>query len=508
LGSVNEMPKSYWLDLEHEAFPPLSGRARADVVVIGAGITGLTTAVLLQRSGLSVTLIERHKIASRTTGNTTAKVTILHGLTYADLAGRSEESARKYLAANLEGLNVVADLADTMPGRADLSELSAYTYTETGEQAANIEAEVEALQGLGQAVTLTTETGLPYPIAQAVRVDQQFTIHPVKYCLGLADAFLAAGGTIHEHTGAVDVDDGPPCVVSTESGHLEADWVVLATLIPFLNDGWYSAKAEPSRSYALLAHVAEAGADIGGMYLSADPITRTLRPTSTAEGTALIIGGEGHRTGEVTDTLARYDALEQWANERFPVEHISHRWSAQDYLPVDGVPFVGPLGNRTRTLVATGFKKWGLTNGTAAAVALHGAITGAALEWADVYDASRSAITKGPKEFAKHSLTTARHLVGDRLRRRPDIEDLTAGAGAVVDTHHGKAAIWRDDNGELHAVSPVCTHLGCLVQWNNAERSWDCPCHGSRFDCDGTVLDGPAVMPLEPIEMRDEPTER
>ncbi|MBA2327817.1 MAG: FAD-dependent oxidoreductase [Actinobacteria bacterium] len=496
---------SFWLDVEEgEPTAPLVGRARADVAVIGAGITGLTTALLLQRAGASVALVDRHRIASRTTGHTTAKVTVLHGLMYAQLVEqRGEEPATEYLTANLRAMALVSELAAEIPDGGELMRLPAYTYTQQTDRVTDVQAEAETLVRLGQPATVTSDTGLPYPIAAAVQLDDQLAIHPVRYCLGLRQAFVAAGGAIYEHTNAVDVEDGAPCLVRTEHGELEADWVVVATLIPFLNDGWYAAKAEPSRSYAVLAHVGDEPADIGGMYLSADQPTRTLRPTPVDSGMALVLGGEGHRTGEENDTRLRYEAIERWASEHFPVQRVSHRWSAQDFVPVDGLPFVGRLGSRDRVLVATGFKKWGLSNGTAAALALHGLVTSNPPDWAGVYDSTRSVTVKGPREFAKHNFKAAKHLIGDRLRSRPDIEALSPGAGAIVDADGEKAAVYRDNRGGLHAVSPVCTHLGCLVQWNTAERSWDCPCHGSRFTSDGAVLDGPAVAPLESIDLTE-----
>src|SRR5436305_9930346 len=321
---------SLWSDSDdHEVAAPLIGRARADVAVIGAGITGLTAALLLQRAGASVVLLERNGVASGTTGNTTAKVTVLHGLMYAELVERrGEEVARKYLEANLRGVQTVSELAANMSDAVELMRLPTFTYTEEGPRSADVQAEAETLSRLGQPATASAETGLPFPVATAVRVDDQFAIHPVRYCLGLRQALIDAGGVIHEHTNAIDIDEAAACLVRTDQGELEAEWVIVATLIPFVNDGWYAAKAEASRSYALLAHVDDGAADIGGMYLSADSPTRTLRPTPVDAATALVIGGESHRTGEESDTHARFDAIERWAREHFPIQQISHRWSS------------------------------------------------------------------------------------------------------------------------------------------------------------------------------------
>ncbi len=351
-----------------------------------------------------------------------------------------------------------------------------------------------AAQRLGLPASFTTQTDLPYEVAAAVRFDAQAQFHPRRYCLALVAAIPGDGSHVFERSRATGVDEGSPCVVRTEAGAVEADHVVLATHLPFLDRGGFFAKCHPSRSYALAARV-DGGAPTG-MYLSADSPTRSVRAALDDE--FVILGGEGHRVGEDPDTRRRYQALEAWARQHFSVRDVAYRWSAQDYTPVDGVPFVGRLLPGSRVLVATGFNKWGMTNGTAAAVIMADLIAGRDNSWAEVFDATRLRSLASGKLLTAN-MSTARHFIGDRLstlKVRP-AEELRPGEGAIVSVGSRKVAAYRDDEGSLHAVSPVCTHQYCMVSFNTAERTWDCPCHGSRFTVDGQVLEGPAVEDLD-----------
>ena len=493
--------RSYWLDSAPETdFPSYQpdGR-RFDVAVIGGGITGLTVALLLSQAGQSVAVLEAGRVACGVTGYTTAKVTSLHGLTYDGLERTfGPDGSRTYAEANEAALAEMARLVTDLAIDCAFERLPAFTYTEKVDSVSRIEAEVAAATRAGLPATFTREVGLPYPVAGAIRVDGQAQFHPRRYCLGLATAIVAGGGEIFERTRVVDVDEGQPCRIRTETGDLAADHVVQATQLPVVDPGGFFARAHPERSYALTVELE--GPAPPGMYLSADQPTRSVRPI---EGPLALIGGEGHKVGHDPDTRRRYAALEAFARERFPVVEIRHSWSAQDYMPADGVPYIGRLTPRSkRRLVATGFKKWGMTHATVAAIILRDHITGAENPWAWLYDSTRLK----PKPAAvgnllSENLDVAKRFVGDRLSslRPPPADSLAPGEAGlrVIDGH--KAAAYRDDTCEVHAVSARCTHLGCLVAWNTAEQSWDCPCHGSRFDIDGRVIQGPAVQPLDPI---------
>ena len=495
MGSLREYNRSLWVETAPSShYSALGSSLSVDVVVVGGGITGLTVGKLLAGEGASVAVVEAGRICAGATGYTTAKITSLHSLIYARLEQAfGTDAARAYAAANQAAVAVVVDLVASLEIDCELEGADAFTYTESAERVGDIEAEVEAAQRAGLPAAFTTDTDLPYPVAGAIRMGDQAQFHPRKYCLGLADAIAADGGLIFERTRALHVDDGPG-TVTTDRGTVQAGAVVLATHLPFPAEGGYFARVEPLRSYALAARVE--GALPQGMYISVDEPTRSVR---SAAGGWLIAGGEGHKVGQEDDTMQRYAALEAWARERFEIEFVGHRWSAQDYKTADGIPFVGRMtAGSGRTFVATGFGKWGMTNGTAAAIILADLIGARDNPWATTFDSTRMAPRQSLKQLASENLDVAKRFVGDRVAalKADGADELAPGTGGIVKLDGRTVAAFCDDAGVLHAVSPTCTHLGCQVSFNTAERTWDCPCHGSRFDVDGRVPEGPALKDL------------
>lgn len=493
MGSLHERNPSLWIGTSGAPdFPHPGGDLTADVAVIGAGITGLTTARLLADAGASVVVVEAGRVCSGVTGYTTAKLTSLHSLIYARLAEAFDaERAALYAAANEAAIAKVFDLAARHGIECDLERASAYTYTEDPESIGAIEDEVAAAKAAGLAASYTTAVDLPFDVAAAIRVDDQAQFHPRKYCLGLAQS---DGMQVVEHTRATEVDDKTG-VVTTSRGKVRADHVVLATHLPFPAEGAYFAKAEPMRSYAVAAH---GGRRVEGMYISIDSPTRSVR--STPDGW-LIVGGEGHKVGHEGQSPERYEVLEAWARERFGSEagRFGYRWSAQDYTSADGIPYIGRITSGTdRVWVATGYGKWGMSNGTAAGMILSDLILGRPNEWAEAFDSTRLAPKQSAKSLLSANLDVAKRFIGDRMAklRAPGASELAPGTGGIVDLDGKTVAAYRDDAGVLHTRSAACTHLGCQVAFNSAERTWDCPCHGSRFDTDGRVLQGPAVEDL------------
>jgi glycine/D-amino acid oxidase-like deaminating enzyme/nitrite reductase/ring-hydroxylating ferredoxin subunit len=494
--------ESAWIATsDDDSFAPLDRTCRVDVAVIGAGITGLSAALLLKRGGARVAVLDRHGVCTGATGNTTAKITSLHTLVYADLVSSlGEERARQYGTANQAGLEQIATLVEQERIDCDLERLPAYTYATEASEVARIEAEVESSLRLGLPAGFATDIGLPYDVRAAIRFDDQAQFHPRRYCLALSRLINGDGCEIFGDTTVTAVETGRPCRVRTERGHVvEADRVVVATLLPFMNAGLFAARTEPARSYALGVRVV-GSEPVGGMYISSGSPTRSIRshPFGGA-GQFLVIGGEGHKTGHDHDTEVRYRTLESWAREHFDVQSVEYRWSAQDFRTLDGVPYVGPItGRNDRVLVATGFRKWGMTNGTAASMILAGTVLGDVPPWAPVFDSTRANPRQSAASFVKAQADVAARFIGDRLTRPPQRpDDLGPGEGAVLKIGGERLAVSRSDDGELDFLSPVCTHLGCIVRWNSGERSWDCPCHGSRFDRDGHVLEGPATRALE-----------
>ena len=508
MGTAAEHNPSVWVATAPDAtFPSLSGDVEVDVAVIGGGITGLTTALLLGDAGATVAVIEAGAVASGSSGYNTAKVTALHGLIYARLVRTlGEERARQYAEANQAAVEQVVALDERLGGVASVKRQAAYTYTTDAKRTGEIGDEVEAAVRLGLPASYVTTTSLPYPIAAAVRLPDQVQFHPARYCAALAAAVDDGSGSVFERTRALDVEeDGSGVVVRTDGGTVRAARAVLATLLPFVDIGGFFAKAAPYRSYAMAV---TADVDVAeGMYLGVDTPTRTVRRLDLDGEGGLVVGGHGHKVGQGGDTRERYEEIERWAQEAFGARSVTHRWSAQDYTTGDHVPYVGSMPRRDRTFVACGFGKWGLSGGTAAAMVTADTLQGRRSPWAEVFDARRVNPGASAQEFVKENVDVGRRFVIDRLKRlrAPSVERLAPGEGGIVDIGGNKVAACREADGTLHAVRATCTHLGCTVAWNPAERSWDCPCHGSRFTQDGQLLNGPAVRDLEAVPQDDLP---
>jgi nitrite reductase/ring-hydroxylating ferredoxin subunit len=326
-----------------------------------------------------------------------------------------------------------------------------------------------------------------------VRLDDQAQFHPRRYCRGLVDALLTRDSLMFEGTRATAIN-GKEGAVTTDHGTVRADLIFVATHIPFVETGGYFARMTASRSYALA--VEQGPHRVEGMYISVDSPLRSIR--STADG-YLIVGGESHPAGEDPDTRDRYQALQSWSAERFPQGSIEYRWSAHDYRSVDGLPFIGRLGDSGRVFTSTGYAKWGLTNGTIGAEIMVDLAMGRDNQFAPVFDSGRLAVGKELRGLIGTSATAVKHLVVDRLARSEPrmLDELMPGDGGVLWLNGERVGAFRTEDGFVHLVSAACSHLGCQLSLNTAERTWDCPCHGSRFDIDGAVIHGPAVEDLE-----------
>ncbi len=502
-NSGAEAPAPVWFganapSLVHHATPP----QRADVVVAGAGLAGLCVAALCAEQGASVVVVESTAVGARTTGHSTAKVTALHGLTYSALtAGRGADAAAQYAAANLEALARLRALVVDMDISCDWTDAAAVTCAATADGVGAVEDEARAAQAAGLPVQLVDGSALAVPVRAAIRLDDQAHVDPLALCRGLADTLTARGVTIVEGTPVTAVDEtGTGCTVVAGGQQIHCDAAVVTTHLPIVDPAFLAGRIRPERSYVVAGPSSRLGLD--AMYWAHDD-GWSLRPWASADGLLVLVGGESHTMTDHVSTAQHYAALTHTATARFGVD-VQHRWSAFDYRTTDGAPFIGRLSPRSRRrYVATGFHKWGMTTSMVAAMIISAQIAGTHSPYLGVFDSTRIAPTLST-QLVSNAAKVAGRFVGDRIAARRTDALPEPGGGVVVRRRGKDVAVSRDRSGRLHAVRATCTHLGCLVQFNDGDQSWDCPCHGSRFDLDGAVLDGPAVTPLEAVDLDDD----
>ncbi|MGH3521167.1 MAG: FAD-dependent oxidoreductase [Haloechinothrix sp.] len=500
---------SYWHDSEPDgdrsgvSLPP-----EADVVVVGGGIAGLTTTYLLTQAGRTVALLEARRLAGGVSGSTTAKVSAQHGAKYARLArSYGSQTAADYAASNIAALEWIADEQRTLGVDCQFERKDSYVFTAEPGQASQLADEATAAAEAGlAATTVSGDIGLPISPVDAVRFTDQAQFHPRRWLLALADRAESAGCHIVEGARVLQVAETDfGLIVRSSRGSVRARDVVIATHYPILDRGLYFARLAPTHDLVVAAEVDE---PLPGIYLAIDT-GHSVRTTPLDNGKhLLLVLGEHYRTGDDVDVSARYERMTDWAQRWFGIGEPDYRWSAHDLATPDALPYIGhyhPLVNHL--WVATGFAQWGMTGGTLAGMLLRDLITGVDNPLAHLYSPNRLLGPRAVRAIGKANLQTARHAVVGHVKaliHRKHPHQLEVGESTVTTVGTSMVAAYRDSDAVLHAVSARCTHLGCVVAFNNAEKTWDCPCHASRFDLDGSVLNGPAVKPLEPTSLDQE----
>lgn len=480
------------------AYASLTEDLRFDAVIIGGGIAGVSAALAIKREGARVAVLERGVICGGATGFTTAKVSALQETKYTDIGKLHDEAgSRAYAAASLAAVTRIDELVGELEIDCAWERVPAYTYAGSAGQVDAVEQEAGAARAAGLDVSTTSDVPLPFDAPVAVCLDNQGQLDPVRYVRALAVAVDGDGSRVFETTAVADVQEGSPCRVSTLDGlTVTADVVIVATNYPLLDRGLFFTRMEAARSYLVAARIR--GAAPVGMFITAGTPSRSLRAYHDGQNSWVLVGGEGHLTGADEAQPERYASLERFAREHFDVIDVPFRWSTQDGMPSDKLPYIGPYTpGSSRLFVAAGFQKWGMTSATIAAGVLADRIAGRENLYADVFDPNRVTVKSAP-EVAKEQLWVAKHMIKDRLTTADtrSVDDVPVDEARVVRSGLKKIGVYRDPDGTAHAVSLRCTHLGCLLHFNAAETSWDCPCHGSRFGIDGEVLAGPAVDAL------------
>jgi len=497
------VPVSYWIaSTEDTNYPQADHDLEVDVAIIGGGITGLTTAYLLVKKNIRVAIIEANRIAKGVSGHTTAKITSQHSLIYDKMINTvGEEKARQYADANQSAIDLVENIIKENNIQCDFKRLPAYVYTQDEGYIQKLKDEVDAALKLGLPATYTDRLQLPFKVHGAIRFSNQAQFHPRKYLLALAASVAAKGCLIFEQSRAVKFFEGELHTVVTDNGtKIRAKSVVLASHYPFYDlPGLYFSRIYPERSYLMGLRIN--GVFPEGMYITAEDPTRSMRTCRDGDNELLIVGGEHHKTGHGTDLNEHYEALRSFAQQNFDVMDIPYRWSAQDYTAMDEIPITGHLtSGRNRIYLATGFAKWGMSNGTASAVIISDLILKGDSPWAPVYDPSRFTPIASAKNFVMENADVAKNYISGKLNIPTQTIEVAKGEAAISETGGRKVGVYKDMDGNNHFVSTTCTHIGCELKWNSAELSWDCPCHGSRFTYTGDIIEGPALECIKLME--------
>jgi glycine/D-amino acid oxidase-like deaminating enzyme/nitrite reductase/ring-hydroxylating ferredoxin subunit len=500
---LSDVPISLWIDTTNDTdYPALESDTEVDALIVGGGITGLTTAYLLQKSGVKTAVVEANRIAKGVSGHTTAKITSQHTLKYYKMINAvGEERAKQYAEANQAAIDFIEEIIRQNNIDCDFKRTPAFVFTQDCSYLQKLEDETESALKLGLPAEYVETLDLPFGIEGAMKFQDQACFHPRKYLLALASLISRSNCSIYENTRATDIQEGDTHIVITDSGRkIRAKYVIQATRYPFYDKpGLYFARVYPQRTYLMAVRIN--GSFPEGMFINAEEPSRTLR-SHTGDGQDLIlVGGENHKTGHGSDLHNHYEIIRDYAKPMFDIEAIPYRWSAQDYTAMDEIPFAGRLtSDRDRIFVATGFDKWGITNGTASAMLISDLIIKGESPWEEVYSPSRFTPGASAKNFIKENYDVAASLISGKLNMPDETVLPDKGKAVITEVDGNKVGVYRDDDGKLHYVSTTCTHLGCELKWNSAELSWDCPCHGSRFTYTGEIIEGPALESIKPLE--------
>ncbi|MFC7063300.1 FAD-dependent oxidoreductase [Halobacillus seohaensis] len=500
-------PEPLWRKNDNlPSFDSLSESVDTEVAIVGAGITGITTAYLLAKEGKKVTLIDADRILNGTTGHTTAKVTAQHGLIYNELIDHfGEDQASLYLQAQTDAIKSIENTVLDLNIDCQWSTQDAKLFATTPEGAKKLEKEREAYERLGILETVTKSLPFEADSTAVLSMPNQAQFHPLLYLSALIDEFINLGGKVYENTKATKVKEEDRVVIETEQeASISCENLIICTHFPFHDGrGFYFSRMYAERSYVIAIEPEKQWE--GGMYLSVDEPKRSIRSAEYEGKDILLISGENHRTGEGGEHSFHYKALEEFASRTFGIKSKLFQWSAQDLTTLDKLPYIGPIQKENKRIyLATGYRKWGMTNSRVASELITDYVMGRESLYHNLFTPSRFKADPSMKAFMKNNLNVASHFMEGKLElvgTRP--EALLKGEGAVIQWKGERAGAYKDDSGELYVLDTTCTHMGCEVEWNSGEHSWDCPCHGSRFSYDGHVMEGPAKQPLKKIAYSD-----
>ncbi|XZH04052.1 FAD-dependent oxidoreductase [Clostridium perfringens] len=455
---------------------------KTDVLVIGAGIAGILTAYMLKQKGREVVLIDAAEIASGNTKNTTAKITSQHDLIYSKLITEfGEEKAKQYAKANELAIKKYKEIIEDKRIECDFEEKPAYVYSLN--EVDVLKEEVEAAKNLGIDAEFVQEANLPFKIKGAVKFNNQAQFNPLKFLRGISNELV-----IYENTRALEIKEN---LVVTSGGNITANNIVVATHYPIMNaPGYYFMKMHQERSYVLAL---ENTSEIDGMYIDLNKEGYSFRTYNNL----LLLGGISHRTGE-NEEGGSYDELRKVAKRLYPKAKEKYYWSAQDCMTIDGIPYIGRYSSETPNIyVATGFNKWGMTSSMVSAMIISDMILEKENDFSEIFSPRRFDLSLSINNIANDLIETAKNFIAQKVYiPSSEIEHIKNGHGGIIEYNGEKVGIYKNKEGKEFFVSTKCTHLGCQLSWNADELTWDCPCHGSRFDYKGRLIGSPATKDL------------
>lgn len=455
---------------------------KTDVLIIGAGIAGILTAYMLKQKGRDVVLIDAAEIASGNTKNTTAKITSQHDLIYSKLISEfGEEKARQYAKANELAIKKYKEIIEDKRIECDFEEKPAYVYSLN--EVDVLKEEVEAAKNLGIDAEFVQEVNLPFKIKGAVKFNNQAQFNPLKFLRGISNELV-----IYENTRALEIKEN---LVVTSGGNITANNIVVATHYPIMNaPGYYFMKMHQERSYVLAL---ENTSEIDGMYIDLNKEGYSFRTYNNL----LLLGGISHRTGE-NEEGGSYDELRKVAKKLYPKAKEKYYWSAQDCMTIDGIPYIGRYSSETPNIyVATGFNKWGMTSSMVSAMIISDMILEKENDFSEIFSPRRFDLSLSINNIANDLIETAKNFIAQKVSiPSSEIEHIKNGHGGIIEYNGEKVGVYKNKEGKEFFVSTKCTHLGCQLSWNADELTWDCPCHGSRFDYKGRLIGSPATKDL------------
>lgn len=515
------MDKSYWISswIENKKeYPKLTEDRAEDIVIIGGGLSGLTTAYYLGKAGKKVVVLEKDKICNHTSGNTTAKITSQHGLFYSYLLQSvGKEAAQQYLESNEKAIKNIAKIIEEEKIECDFEWQDAYVFTQSKQDVEKIKKEVQALEYLNFPCEFVENIEIPIKEKQkeedknhiniqkkvlgAIKFKNQAQFNPCLYAQGLANKIEESGSKIYENSKVIDIKkEGKNYLVITEESTIKAKTIVIASHYPIINaPGFYFMKMYQDTSYLIAVETKEPLFE--GMYINSEVPTVSFRTAKYGDKRLLLVGGMNHKTGAKIDLQNSYKRLEEVAKQIYPDSKVLYYWNTEDCISLDKIPYIGEFSNLwPNVYVATGYKKWGMTSSNVAANIITDKILGRENPYEEVYKSTRLKPIKNYEELGNMLKEVSYSALINKLEKIDEyIKDVKQNEGKIVEVEGKKVGVYRNEEGKAYIVKPYCTHLGCELSWNNLDKTWDCPCHGSRFTYEGKSIYDPAIKDLEKL---------